>query len=76
MPGGARGSYLGCLTAKRTVGQGCRTWTGGQYNAAMRTTSAIVVRSFCDRLRRTFTQIHESRRTNPLAAELLVGTAK
>ena len=75
-PVGARGSYLGCFTAKRTDGQGCRTWTSGQYNAARRTISAIVVRSFCDRLRRTFTQIHESRLTNPLAADMLVGTAK
>src|ERR1700730_13067635 len=68
-------SYLGCLTAKRTLGQGCRIRGGGRNSSAsfvirVHSTLALWLRRHNCRCQRTSTWYR-----NALRAGLLVGTA-
>src|SRR6202022_527059 len=71
----ALGSYLGCLTAKRTLGQGCRIRGWGRNSSAsfvirVHSTLALWLRRHNCRCQRTSTWYR-----NALSAGLLVGTA-
>src|SRR5689334_7179217 len=71
----AYGSYLGCLTAKRTLGQGCRIRGLGSHSSASRVIRSHVVSSFW--LRRRSVRRHRAMtwRRKVASARLLVGTA-
>jgi hypothetical protein len=71
----AYGSYLGCLTAKRTFGQGCRIRGLGSHSSASWATRSHVVRSFW--LRRRSVRPHKTLTwcRKAASARLLVGTA-
>ena len=51
------GSYLGCLTANRTLGHGCRTRGVGQYRSTSAASRCQLKRSRCDRRRSTFIHV-------------------
>src|SRR5664279_6576734 len=71
----AYGSYLGCLTAKRTFGQGCRIRGLGSHSSASWAIRSHVVRSFW--LRRRSVRPHKTVTwyRKAASARLLVGTA-
>jgi len=71
----AYGSYLGCLTAKRTFGQGCRIRGLGSHSSASLAIRSHVVRSFW--LRRRSVRSHKTLTwcRKAASARLLVGTA-
>src|SRR5271166_4345473 len=71
----AYGSYLGCLTAKRTFGQGCRIRGLGSHSSASWAIRSHVVRSFW--LRRRSVRPHKTLTwcRKAASARLLVGTA-
>src|ERR1700675_2106172 len=71
----AYGSYLGCLTAKRMFGQGCRIRGLGSHSSASWAIRSHVVRSFW--LRRRSVRPHKTLTwcRKAASARLLVGTA-
>jgi hypothetical protein len=76
----AYGSHLGCLTAKRTFGQGCRIRGLGSHSSASWAIRSHVVRSHVVRsfwLRRRSVRPHKTLTwcQKAVSARLLVGTA-
>jgi len=71
----AYGSYLGCLTAKRTLGQGCRVRGLGSHSSANWAIRSHVVRPLW--LRRRSVRSHKTVTwyRKAASARLLVGTA-
>src|SRR6478672_3774025 len=71
----AYGSHLGCVTAKRSLGQGCRMLGFGSQSFASCVIRAQVIRSFW--LRRRSVRRHKSITwcRNTCSARALVGTA-